>query len=260
MKLFLVIIFFITYNCCVMPSTLRRFFANVVSSFVPNRDKRRLVRVLINSNVCDYLRFIKSDIGMRPRKIKTFVGYQARSLLISINDKYIYKFPLRRDNSDDLAVREERIVATLGKLSPLYVPPVTLLKYRGRIVRKYDFIRGTQFRHLPTDVAYKYMNKIAKQIAECMYKIGCADPKDICDLKPSKNMQPGYKIGWTQGDIYDNFLVDEKTGKVLAMIDWEDAFFGEFAHLFKRRHVSIASEFMDCVAAEYDRLYKKGKK
>lgn len=243
-----------------MPSTLRRFFANVVSSFVPNRDKRRLVRVLINSNVFDYLRFIKSDIGTRPRKIKTFVGYQARSLLISVDDKYIYKFPLRRDNSDDLALREERIVRALAKKSPLYVPPVSLLTHRGRIVRKYEFIRGTQFRHLPTDVAYKYMNKIAKQIAECMYKIGCADPKDICDLKPASTDKTGYKIGWTQGDIYDNFLVDEQTGKVLAMIDWEDAFFGDFSRLFKRRHVSIASEFMDCVNAEYDRLYKKGAK
>ena len=243
-----------------MSSTPRRFFANVISAFVPNRDKRRLVRVLINSDVFDYLRFIKSDIGARPRKIKYFVGYQARSLLVSVDDKYIYKFPLRRDNSDDLALREERIVRALAKKSPLYVPPVSLLTHRGRIVRKYEFIRGTQFRHLPTDFAYKHMGKIAKQIAACMYDIGCADPMEIRDLKPNKTDVPAYKYGWTQGDIYDNFLVDEQTGNVLAMIDWEDAYFGDFSRLFKRRHISIASEFMDCVVAEYDRLYKKGAK
>lgn len=243
-----------------MPNSFRRFFANIICGFVPGRDRRRLVRVLLNSDVAKYLRFIKSDVGARPRKIKYFVGYQARSLLVSADDKYIYKFPLRRDNSDDLARREFRIVNALRDLSPLYVPPVQLLEYNGRVVRKYEFIRGTQFRHLPTDVAYRHMNKIAKQIAACMYKIGCADPMEIHDLKPNKSDAPAYKYGWTQGDIYDNFLVDEQTGNVLAMIDWEDAYFGDFSRLFKRRHISIASEFMDCVVAEYDRLYKKGAK
>ena len=72
-------------------------------------------------------------------------------------------------------------------------------------------------------------------------------------------MLPGDKIGWTQGDIYDNFLVDATSGRVIAMIDWEDAFFGDFAHLFRRRHVSIASELMDRVLVQYDKLFAKEK-
>ena len=243
-----------------MPGIIRRFFSNIVCGFVPNRDRRRLVRVVLNSDVFGYLRFIRRDCGgMRLRKIKMFVGYQARSLLISVNDKFIYKFPLRRDDSDALALRESRIVSALAPLSPIYVPPVVLLKYKNRIVRKYEFIPGVQFRHLPSDFAYAHIDAIASQIAGFIYAIGRADPVSIRDLKSSPDMLPGDKIGWTQGDIYDNFLVDATSGRVIAMIDWEDAFFGDFAHLFRRRHVSIASELMDRVLVQYDKLFAKEK-
>lgn len=242
-----------------MPGMIRRFFSNVVCGFVPNRDRRRLVRVVLNSDVFGYLRFIRRDCGgIRLRKIKMFVGYQARSLLISVNDKFIYKFPLRRDDSDALALRESRIVSALAPLSPIYVPPVVLLKYKNRIVRKYEFIPGVQFRHLPFNVAYEFMDQIAEQIADFMYKIGCENPVSIRDLKPGANKRSGYMFGWTQGDIYDNFLVDATSGRVVAMIDWEDAFFGDFAYLFKNQRDPIAKEFVEHVARCYDRMYRYG--
>lgn len=243
-----------------MAGPIRRFFTNLICGCIYNQDRRKRLRVILNSPIVSYMRFVRQDMGCPVRKIKTFVGYQARSLLISVNDTCIYKFPLRRHNSDDLSMREYRIVCALRNFSPIYVPSVQLLKYRGHIVRKYEFIRGTQFRHLPIDFAHQNMRKIAHQIADCMYRIGCTNPPEISDLKPGQEMQPGYAIGWTQGDIYDNFLVDENTGKVVAMIDWEDAFFGDFSHLFKRKHVSIASQFMDCVLDEYNRLYERGRK
>ncbi len=218
---------------------------------------RRRMRVVLNSDVRAYLRFIRADLGMRPRRVRTFVGYLARSLLISVNDTYIYKFPLRRDNSDELAVRERRILDSLTQFSPIHVPDMQLLKYNGRLVRKYEYVHGVQFRKLSHEYARAHMDGFAKQIAEFMYEISCVNPSEIRDLKPSPNALPSYRYGWTQGDIYDNFLIDTKTHRIVAMIDWEDAYFGAFDRLFHRQHVSIASEFMDSVAREYDKLYYK---
>ena len=99
--------------------------------------------------------------------------------------------------------------------------------------------------------------EFATQIAHFMYEIGRANPDEIADLKPSVGAVPGYRYGWTQGDIYDNFLIDMSTHKIIAMIDWEDCYFGDFERLFHRRHVSIASQFMDAVSREYDKLYYK---
>ena len=240
-----------------MMNSLRRFFSNVICGFIPNRDRRRRVRVVLNSDMGAYLRFIRSDLGVRPRRVRTFVGYLARSLLISVNDKYIYKFPLRRDDSDILARREKRLVDALAPLSSIYVPSVTLLEYNGHVVRKYEYIHGVQFRKLPIDYANAHMDDVASQIAHFMYEIGCANPPEIADLKPSPDMQPGYCFGWTQGDIYDNFLVDTATHQVMAIIDWEDCYFGDFSHLLKRRSDSATSRLMVCVAKKYDELYGK---
>ncbi|MBR2393598.1 MAG: hypothetical protein IKB05_03845 [Alphaproteobacteria bacterium] len=240
-----------------MMNSLRRFFSNIICGFIPNRDGRRRMRVVLNSDMGAYLRFIRSDLGTRPRRVRTFVGYLARSLLISVNDEYIYKFPLRRDDSDILARREGRLVTALAPFSPIYVPPVELLDYNGRVVRKYEYISGKQFRKLPESYARAHMDEFATQIAHFMYEIGRANPDEIADLKPSVGAVPGYRYGWTQGDIYDNFLIDMSTHKIIAMIDWEDCYFGDFERLFHRRHVSIASQFMDAVSREYDKLYYK---
>lgn len=244
-------------DCFVMAGSIRRFFSNIICGFVPNRDRRRRIRVVLNSDVSAYLRFIRADLGVRPRRVRTFVGYLARSLLISVNDEYIYKFPLRRDNSDDLARREKRLVDALAPLSPIYVPPVELLEYNGRVVRKYEYVSGVQFRKLPDDYAWKHMDEFAKQIARFLYEIGCANPPQIADLKPSRKAMPGYCYGWCQADIYDNFLIDTTTHRVTAIIDWEDCNFCNFRYLFRSRLKTRADYFMNRVEAEYNRLFEK---
>ena len=238
-----------------MTISLRKFFINIICGLIPGRDRRRRVRVVLNSDVSAYLRFIRGDLGVCLHHVRTFVGYRARSLLISVNDKYIYKFPLRRDDSDNLARREKRLLDALAPLSSIYVPPVELLSFRGRVVRKYEFVSGIQFRKLSEEYAWAHMDEIATQIARFMYEIGCANPLEIADLKPSPDAQPGYGIGWTQADIYDNFLVDTATHRVTAVIDWEDCFFGDFTFLFRRRLKTRADHLMNRVESEYKKLY-----
>ena len=155
-----------------MAGSIRRFFTNLVCGCIYNKDTRKRVRVVLNSPMADSLRFIRKNTGLHLRHIKTFVGYQARNLLISVNDKYIFKFPLRRSNSRELTMRESRVVAAFASLSPIYIPPVDVFEHRGALVRRYEFIHGTQLRQMPLDVALANIDKLAPQIARFIYEIG----------------------------------------------------------------------------------------
>lgn len=239
----------------VMAGSLHRFFTNIICGCIYNKDVRKRTRVILNSPMADYIRFIRKNTGLRLRKIKTFTGYQARSLLISVNDQYIFKFPLRRANSDELTRREARLVSALSPLSPIYVPPVAVFTHRGVLVRRYEFIHGVQLRQMPLDVVLANIDVLADQIARFIFEIGRSNPKEICDLKPSPDALPGYMYGWSQGDICDNFMVDMETMKIVAFIDWEDCAFGDFSSVFTRDKRSPHRELMDATRRAYDRMY-----
>ncbi len=238
-----------------MAGAIRRFFTNIICGCIYNKDTRKRVRVVLNSDMIDDIRFIRRNLNVPVRKIKTFIGYQARNLLISVNDKYIYKFPLRRADSRELTLREHRIVQVFAPISPVYVPPVDIFTHRGTLVRRYEFIHGTQLRQMPIDVALANVAVLAPQIARFIYDIGMSDPESIRDLKPTPDAKPGYMYGWSQGDICDNFMVDMKTMEIIAFIDWEDCMFGNYSHIFSNDRRSPHRELMAAVKREYDKLY-----
>ena len=203
----------------------------------------------------EYIRFIRRDTGLRAPRLRTFVGYQARSLIIGVNRRWVYKFPLRRPNYKELAMREQRIVRALAGSSPIPTPDVLLLDFNGRIVRKYDFVGGVTLRHAPLDAVMKNLDSLAAQVARFLYDVAQSDPAEIRDLKPTPRARPGYMRGWCQGDICDNFMIDPKTMRVIAFIDWEDAFFGDFSKLFGREKRTPAREFMNAVRVQYDKIW-----
>lgn len=240
-----------------MAGSIHRFFTNIICGFIYNKDTRKRARVVMNSPMLSDIHFIHKNLNKPLHKIKTFIGYQARNLLISANDEYIFKFPLRRANSDALAKREKRIVVAFTPISPVYIPPVEILEHHGTLVRKYEFIRGTNLRQIPTELLNKNITKLAKQIAHFIHKIATSDPESIRDLKPTPDAKPGYMYGWTQGDICDNFIVDLKTMKIIAFIDWEDCTFGDFSRIFYAEKRNPHHELMKIVKREYDKLYNK---
>jgi len=236
--------------------SIRHFFSNIVCGFVYDKDLRKKLRVILNSPIGEYKRFIRADTGLRRPHFRTFVGYLARSLIIGVNNKWVYKFPLRRDNYRELARREQRIIRALAPYSSIPIPDVELIEYNGMLVRKYDFVHGTTLRKAPRDLIMKNLDTLAAAVARFLYDIGMADPAQIRDLKPSPDAAPGYMYGWCQGDICDNFMIDLKTMKITAFIDWEDARFCDFSFAFGCEKRSPAREFMNAVRLEYDRLWK----
>lgn len=241
-----------------MAGRIRRFFTNIICGCVYNKDKRKHLRVLLNSPVSSYVRFVRKNTGCPIKKLRTFIGYQARNLLISVNDEYIYKFPLRRSNSDELALREKRIVDALIPVSPIGIPPVEIYEYHGVLVRRYPFVRGVRLREIPLDIVLKNVKILAPQIAVFLHAIGVCDPDEIRDLKPDVNSKPGYMYGWFHGDIGDNFFVDIDTMQITAFIDWEDCYFGDFSATFTGDKRSPNRELMRAASQEYKKLYNGG--
>ena len=241
-------------------NSVHRFFTNIICGFVYGKDRRKKLRVILNSPMREYVRFIRHDTGLRSPRLRTFVGYLARSLIIGVNNKWVYKFPLRRDNYRELAMREQRIINALRPFSSIPVPGVEMIEYNGMLIRKYDFVHGATLRGAPRDLIMANLDKLAVAVAKFMYELATLDPDEIRDLKPSPDAKPGYMRGWCQGDICDNFMIDLKTMTISAFIDWEDARFCDFSYMFKCEKQSPAREFMKAVHAEYDRLWNANHK
>lgn len=255
-----------TKNKTIDRNPIRHFLTNIICAFIPNKANRKKARAILNSNVSSYIRFIKRDIGGPVRKIKTFVGYNANSLLVSVNDEFIYKFPLRNTDWRERVAREERITNALRPISPIHIPKMQILQYRDKLVRKYEFIGGVHIMHLPRDVQIKHRNTLAKQIANFLYVVGCADPVEIRDMKPDPDTKPDFMRGWCQFDLYGNFIINPETMQVVAYIDWEKARFADFSSVFNVTTHSPACElemaraFMAECGREYTKIYQENNK
>ncbi len=245
---------------------IRHFLTNIICAFIPNKTKRKKVRAILNSNVFSYIRFIKRDLGGPVSKIKTFIGYNANSLLISVNDKYIYKFPLRNTDYRERVAREKRITDALRPISPIKIPDMQILNYRDKLVRKYEFIDGVHIMHLPKEVQIKNRNVLAKQIAQFLYTVGVADPIEIRDMKPNPYDAPEFMHGWCQFDLYGNFIINPDNMQVVAYIDWEKAHFDDFSPVFDvqqhspKSDLELARAFMAECGREYTKIYQENQK
>ena len=240
--------------------SLPHFITNTICGFIPGVARRKKVRAILNSPFVAELHFVRRCTPEHIRRVRVFVGFMARSLIISANDKYVFKFPLKRADYRELAVREKRVVDALAPYSTIYTPSVELLRNGDDIVRKYDFVSGRGMRTFSAEMILKHKTKLARQIAKFIFEIASVDPVEIRDLKPSPDAKPGYAYGWFQGDIVDNFMIDPKTMNITAFIDWEDCAFRDFSEIFHTEYRSPQRELMDAVRHEYDALYKSGGK
>ncbi|MBQ2858874.1 MAG: hypothetical protein IJE82_00750, partial [Alphaproteobacteria bacterium] len=145
---------------------------------------------------------------MNECKIKTRVGRGCRNFVVILNDKYVFKFPLFTDGRD-IAYREKRIVDALAPVAPIKIPAMKIIHYKNIVIRRYEFAHGTLLSDVDINTVSNHRIHIARQIANLLYVIGKTDPRDIRDLKDNPNDKPGYLYGWFQGDIWQNFMLDE---------------------------------------------------
>lgn len=240
------------------------FISNVICLFIPNKKLRDKVRVMIRyPRVFGYIRFVRGYArNMKSCNIKTRVGRGCKNFVVLLNDKYVFKFPLMSDGVE-IAQREQRITNALRPISPIKIPEMKIIMHNGIAIRRYEFARGILLSDVDPRVFGAYRDKIAKQIAQMIYTIGESDPLEIRDLKPTPNEKPGYLYGWFQGDIWQNFMLDDEFN-ITYFIDWEDTAFQSFLpamYVATRTWEKRGYAYMGvCVMAEYSKLYFKNHK
>ena len=239
---------------------MRHFISNVIAAFIPKKSLRDKVRTMIRyPKTHEYVRFVRQYAhGMVRCDIRTMVGYGCKNFVVILNNEHVFKFPLLNDGRD-VAIREQRIVDAFMDISPVRIPAMTVIQHNGMYIRKYKFARGTLLTDIDPRIIAAHHEHISKQLANFLYVIGKSDPESIRDLKPSPRAKPGFLYGWFQGDIWQNFMLDEKTFNITYFIDWEGTEFTDF-----KPSLRIASHNWDKfnyrgiivdMLAEYAKLY-----
>lgn len=240
---------------------MRHFISNIVCGVVPNKTLRDKLRVIIRytPQVQQDIKYVRNWAKNMARcDIKTRVGYGCKNFIVILNDKYVFKFPLMNDGKE-IAMREKRIVDAFHDISPIKIPRMQVTEFNNRAVRIYEFARGKLLTDVDASVVARHREHIAKQIANFLWVVGKSDPREIRDLKPNPNDKPGYLMGWFQGDIWQNFMLDTKTMNITFFIDWEEAAWMDF-----RTSLRVASHNWDKfgyrgiivdLLAEYSKLY-----
>ena len=229
----------------------------MVCGLIYNHETRKRVRAALNSPLVGLLVFIKNDCGIKHPKYKFITGFRGRNLLIKVNDKYIYKYPTKKCNfAPNIEMRERDITAELVKVSPIFIPVPTLLKYQDIILRRYDVVHGMSLRQLIKrgKIYEKYKRYLAHQVAYFMYVIAKYDPEDLYKYKTDVSQKPAFMCGWHHCDLLDTFMIDEKSFKITSFIDWEEVDFGDFSQIFYDKN-PVLNEFMQIIADEYTKIY-----
>lgn len=239
----------------------RRLVSNIICGFIPNPKTRSKVRVVLNNpSIKSCVKFVRRWADENcggVKKLSMEFGVGCHNLVVLLNDTHVFKFFLV-PGREARAYHELRVVTAFRDISPIKIPQMELMEYNDSVVRRYEFVHGK----LLTDFDASYINKncakIARQLANFLYTIGCSDPAEIRDLKPTKNARPGYLYGWFHNDIGNNFLMDDDLN-IIGFIDCEKMSFCDF-----KDSLAGASHFWDKhgirglmieLLAEYTKLY-----
>ena len=224
---------------------------------------RKKVRTLLYypRKTYESVRFVRNYArkhNMKKCKIKIKVGWICLNLIVVLNEKYVFKFPIKTDGRQ-IAEREKRITDALRVVSPIKIPKMEIIPYKDIVVRKYEFAHGTLLSEMDASVVTEHANYIGKQIAKFLYVLAKYDPIEIRDLKPDANDKPGFLYGWNHGDIWQNFMINPRTFDITYFIDWESVNFGSLEPCLRSAkwswsrfgYESLVPEIMN----EYSRLY-----
>lgn len=245
---------------------LRRFFANIVCGFIPSKKLRSKVRVVLRYPLSrSYIKYVrdwaeKNDGGLN--KLSIAFGVGCKNLIVIANEKNVFKFSLTTDGAA-AAEREMRITDAFKKITPIPMPNMELIKWRGITIRRQEFFSGKLIGDFEPSYVLENREKVAKQLANFLYVIGMSDPKEIYDLKPSVKSKPGYLYGWFHNDIGQNFMMDDELN-ITGFIDWENTDFCDWKptlyaaerHWDKNGYRGLMVDVM----SEYSKLYYGNRK
>ncbi|MCQ2599698.1 MAG: phosphotransferase [Alphaproteobacteria bacterium] len=237
----------------------RRVLVNIICGFIPGKARRKQVRAYLNSDIWRYKRFIRHDLGVALYNVHIKYGYGTKNIIILVNNKWAYKFPVGNMNINALANRELRIVKAMKAISPIHIPDMQIVDMGGVCVRKYEYIAGKTFGELKRNEILENWDNFSDKIAEFMYVIAKSAPDEIADLVPDNAKPRAIMNGWCHTDICGNFIVDSNTMQIISVIDWEDFKYGDFSKIFTSS-LDLGTDFMQMVRTKYLNLCDRDKK
>ena len=236
---------------------MKKTLINIICGFIPERNTRNRIRMRLNyfNTMRKMVKFAKSFSDKKHPQIKTAIGYGCHNFVVIVDKKFVFKFPIKT-NGIEIAEREKRITDALRPISSIKIPKMEIINWNNMAVRKYEFVSGRTLESFSKEEKQKYATIITKQLAAFLYEIGTADPIEIRDLKPKKNDKPNFMHGWCQNDLWYNFMMDDKTLKIKAFIDWEGVSFCDFHKCFtfgKLHNSGLRKSLLE----EYTKLYMR---
>lgn len=243
----------------------RRLVANIICGFIPNKKLRSKVRVVLRyPETHSYIKFVrkwaeKNDGGLK--KISIAFGVGCKNLIVIANEKNVFKFSLVNDGKK-AAEREMRISNAFKNITPIPLPNMELIEWKGITIRRQEFFSGKLIGDFEPSYVLQNREKVAKQLANFLHVIGTSDPKEIRDLKPTKTSKPDFLYGWFHNDIGQNFMMDDELN-ITGFIDWENTDFCDWKptlyaaerHWDKNGYRGLMVD----VLAEYSKLFSARK-
>lgn len=241
--------------------SIKTFATNLLCGFIPSKSVRHRIRVRAHFDIKSYVDFAVRDAGLHNPTVRTYQGHNGmKKIIVVLNNTVAYKFPLVAARADSPR-REKMFADAFRNVSPVRLPKMELLQFRGMDVLKYEFITGETLGTMrPRDVR-RHADKIASQLAAFIYQIGTSDPAELKSLRP-RGAKPSFMYGWYHGDIGGNFIVNPKTGDIVAFIDWETAGFCDWTNDIVAAYRFMSKrgfgDVMMRAVLEYGHLYAAG--
>lgn len=241
--------------------SVKKFLVNLACGFIPSKSVRHRVRVRAQFDIKSYVDFAVRDAGLVRPTVRTYQGHNGmKKIIVVLNNTVAYKFPLV-DARADSPRREKMFADAFRNVSPVRLPKMELLQFRGMDVLKYEFITGQTLATMRARDVRRHADKIASQLAAFIYQIGMSDPVKLKSLKP-RGAKPGFMFGWYHGDIGGNFIVNPETGDIAAFIDWETAGFCDWTNDIMAAYRFMSKrgfgDVMMRTVLEYGHLYATG--
>lgn len=193
-----------------------------LTKFVPFRGLRENLRVVQLYNFRRKYNALKHAFPeLNFRKTRLVKG--GWNIGFIVDNKYVFKIRKLYDGQPPInkIIREKRITDAFAAISPFQIPKIDIIESDGFTFYRYNFIPGKNLNNFPVDVIAANGAKLGKQLAEFIFAVHNADPKEISDLKTSV---PG--DGWNHNDICNNIIVNPKTMDIVGLIDWEYSGYG----------------------------------
>ncbi|MBO4480623.1 MAG: phosphotransferase [Alphaproteobacteria bacterium] len=223
--------------------------------FIPNRQRRAYLRqVKLYDWYRKYHTLKQAFPNLNFHKTKMVKG--GWNIGFIIDKKYVFKVRKQVDTNipHEKIILQQRITAALAPFSPIQVLDIEVIKLGQYVFYKYPFIRGRNLNTFRYKTILRHRNALGRQIAEFIYKIHNAKPKEIKDLITPQG------DGWNHNDICNNLIVNPRNMKIIGIIDWEYAGWGyldtEFKNCTRFSKSMKNSGIGDVIRTEYNKFLK----